>query len=232
MKSITIPSSLTGSHRHTFEALFRHPLSHNIPWHDVYSLFARLGQVSEEANGSLKVTRNGQILVLRPPRLKDISETSELVELRHFLERSANPPAQVDAPDRHCLIVIDHHEIRVFHSEANGTVPTQVLPHEPSDFFRHAHNSKDFNRGMEKPDPNSFFEPVAQILKNAGKIIIFGNGKGGGSEMEQFITWLEKHHPDVLKSVVGSEVVDEHHLTDAQLLAKARSIYAAIPWQR
>jgi len=62
-------------------------------------------------------------------------------------------------------VVIDHHEARIFRSEIRGAVPQQILPHEPDDYFRHAHNSKDFSRGQEKPDLNSFFEPVAKALQ-------------------------------------------------------------------
>jgi len=44
--------------------------------------------------------------------------------------------------------------------------------------------------------------------------------------MEQFIAWLKLHHPDQASHIIGSLVVDEHHLTDDQLLAKARDFYA------
>jgi hypothetical protein len=80
-------SPLTGSHLRTYETIFRHPISHNLKWHDVHALFRHLGQLEEEPNGHLKVTRNGQILVLHPPNSKDVSEASEVMTLRHFLER-------------------------------------------------------------------------------------------------------------------------------------------------
>ena len=34
---------------------------------------------------------------------------------------------------------------------------------------------------------------------------------------------LKHHHADVAKRIVGSVAVDEHHLTDGQLLARAES---------
>jgi hypothetical protein len=37
---------------------------------------------------------------------------------------------------------------------------------------------------------------------------------------------LKHHHPDLAKRIIGSQVVDEHRLTDGQLLAKAREFYA------
>jgi len=223
MKS-TVP--LTGSHLRTYQTIFHYPLPHNLQWHDVHALFRHLGQVNEEPNGNLKVTRNGQILVLHPPRTKDVAETDELMALRHFLERSEPTPPAKGGANGYWLLVIDHHEARIFRAKMGGTIPQQILPHAPEDFFRHAPNSKDFARGQEKPDPNSFFEPVARALQTAGQILIFGTGKGTSNEMDQFIAWLKLHRPELAARVIGSLVVDEHHLTEAQLLAKAREFHA------
>ncbi len=220
-------ASLTGSHLRAYQAIFQHPVSHNLGWHDVHALLRRLAQVEEEPNGNLKVTRNGEVLVLAPPRTKDVAETDELMALRHFLEQSESTPPETNASETHWLVVIDHHEARIFRSEMHGAIPQQILPHEPDDFFRHAHNSRDFSRGQEKPDPNSFFEPVARVLQAPGQILIFGTGTGTSSEMEQFMAWVKLHHPALAKRIIGWLVVDEHHLSPDQLLAKAREFYAS-----
>jgi len=220
-------SLLTGSHLRTYNTIFQHPISHNLKWHDVHALFGQLGKVEEEANGNMKVTRNGQTLVLHPHRAKDVSETDEVMVLRHFIEQSETMPQQESQEmETHWLVVIDHHEARLFRSEMHGAIPQQILPHIPEDYFRHAHNSKDFSRGQEKPDPNSYFEPVARALSAGGKFLIFGTGTGMSSEMDQFISWLKVHHHELSKQMIGSQVVDEYHLTEDQLLAKAREFYA------
>ena len=45
--------------------------------------------------------------------------------------------------------------------------------------------------------------------------------------MTQLLAEIRQRHADLAGRVVGSIVVDEHHLTDGQLLAKAREFYAA-----
>ena len=220
-------SLLTGSHLRTYNTIFQHPISHNLKWHDVHALFGQLGKIEEEANGNMKVTRNGQTLVLHPHRAKDVSETDEVMVLRHFIEQSETMLQQESKEmETHWLVVIDHHEARLFRSEMHGAIPQQILPHKPEDYFRHAHNSKDFSRGQEKPDPNSYFEPVARALSAGGRFLIFGTGTGMSSEMVQFISWLKVHHHELSKRMIGSQVVDEYHLTEDQLLAKAREFYA------
>ena len=221
---------LTGSHRRTFKTIFQHPISHNLEWRAVYGLLEKLGSITEEPNGNLNATRNGHTLVLSPSRTKDVAEEAEIMTLRHFLEESA-PTATTTAPEAelkttHWLLVINHHEARIFRSEMHGSIPEQIFPHEPDDFFRHAPDSKDFSRGQEKPDPNSFFEPVAKALQGTRQILIFGTGTGTSSEMDQFVEWTKVHHRDLAKRIIGSLVVDEHHLTTDQLLATAREFYA------
>ena len=224
---MTSPASLTGSQLRTYKTIFQHPASHNLEWRHVRTLLATLGEVTEEPNGNLKATRNGHVLVLHPPRTKDVAETDELMALRHFLEQSESTLPETNASETHWLVVIDHHEARIFRSEMHGAIPQQILPHEPDDFFCHAHNSRDFSRGQEKPDPNSFFEPVARVLQAPGQILIFGTGTGTSSEMEQFMAWVKLHHPALAKRIIGWLVVDEHHLSPDQLLAKAREFYAS-----
>ncbi len=46
------------------------------------------------------------------------------------------------------------------------------------------------------------------------------------SEMDQFVNWLKLHHGGLATRISGCIIVDEHHLTEGQLLAKAREYFA------
>ena len=85
----TAPSHLNGCHRRTYETIFRHPAAHNLEWHDVRSLLAAMGDVAEGHNGSLQVTRNGQMVNLHAPKHKDVASAEDVLAIRHFLEQSA-----------------------------------------------------------------------------------------------------------------------------------------------
>ena len=129
-------------------------------------------------------------------------------------------------PEAKWLVIIDHREARIYRSVAPGAVPQQIRPHVPEELFRPAAHGEEVARGHEKPDPKGFFEPVAGVLNGAGQILIFGTGTGHSSEMDQFVLWLNATRPAVAGRVIGSLVVDEHDLSEAQLLAKAREIFA------
>ncbi len=223
---MTSSAELSGSHMRAYDAIFRHPLSHNLEWHDVYAMLRQVAHVEEEANGHLKVSRSGQTLILHPTSSKNVSSPGEIMALRHFLERTEIPEATSHGSELQWLLVIDHHEVQVFRMEIPGTIPQRILPHEPDRYFRHAHNSKEFSRGQEKPEPNSYFEPIVEALGSNGQVLLFGPGSGTSSEMGQFIAWVAIHRPQIAKRIVGSIVVDEHHLTKDQLLAKAREFYS------
>jgi len=217
---------LTGAHLRTYETIFQHPVSHTLGWQEVHALFRHVGHVEADPDGCLKVTRNGEELILHAPRTKEVGEAHEVLALRHFLERSEKRAAITVEHVAEWLVVINHHEARIYRSTAPGAVAQQIRPHASDDSRRSAPTDKDFSRGRSTPDHARFFEPVAALLNGAGKILLCGSGKGTSSEMEQFAAWLKKHRPEVAKRIVGTEVVDEHHLTEAQLLAKAREFYA------
>ena len=225
-KKMISTATLTGSLLRTYDTIFQHPVSHNLDWRHVHALFRHIAEVQEEHNGNLKVTRNGESLVLHPPRTKDVAETEELMALRHFLQRSETSQPVTDEQPAHWLLVIDHDQARLFRSEMHGAVPQKLMPHEPDRYFRHEQNSQNLSRGKEKPDLNSFFEPVAKVLQASGQLLIFGAGTGKSSEMDQFVSWIKFHHPELTKRIIGTVIVDESHLTDGQLLGKAREFYA------
>ena len=222
---MTLLTTLNGSHLRTYRAIFQHPLTHNLGWHDVLALFRHIARVDQEPNGNLKVTLHGQTLVLHPARTKDVSDADEVLSLRHFLQKSGGDDATLLDGDGNWLVVINHREARIYRSTLPGSVPQLIRPHAPEDFFRHAQNSQQISRGKEKPEPNSYFEPVAGVLFGAKQVLIFGSGTGASNEMDQFMNWTKKHHLALARRIVGGVVVDEDHLTEAQLLAQAREFF-------
>ena len=222
----TIPATpLTGSLLRTYNTIFQHPVAHNLEWRHVHTLFRHLGSVEEEPNGNLKVTRNGESLVLHPPRSKDVAETSELMALRHFLERSEPTEAGAKGTGANWLLVLNHHEIALYRSLESGTEALLIRPAAPEVSLQQTPHPKDFSRGQEKPDPDVFFARVVPELPGTAPLLLFGSGTGGGNEMDRFATWLGRHHPELARRIVASVVVDQHHLTEAQLLAQAREYF-------
>lgn len=136
----------------------------------------------------------------------------------------ATPNEREAAP--HLLVVIDHHEARIYRTEVHGAVPVKLEPYDPHGHGRHLHSANEWTDGKSQPERKSYYEAVAKALRGAEQVLVFGSGTGKSSAMEQLLADLKAHHPDVAAKVIGSVVVDAHHTTEDQLLAQAREFYA------
>ena len=132
--------------------------------------------------------------------------------------------AKTDAAP-HLLVVIDHQEARVFRTEVNGAVPERIAPYDPHGYGKHLHSAHEWTDGKRQPERKSFYEAIAKTLQGAEQVLLFGSGTGRSSAMEMLIADLKDHHSDLAEKIVGSVVIDAHHTSENQLLAKAREFY-------
>jgi hypothetical protein len=217
---------MLGTHQGTYDAVFQHPIARNLQWRDVKSMLDALAEVTEEHNGNLKYTRNGQTLTVHPPRRKDFSDVQELMQIRHFLERSGAPSQEAVAEGVHLLVVIDHREARIFKAELHGSVPQRITAYDPHGSDRYLHNVGNDSNGQRKPELKGFYDAIARTLAGAEKILILGSATGSSSAMDHLVAELKKNHPDLARRIAGTIVVNEQHMTEDQFLAEARKFYA------
>lgn len=85
-------ADLNNHHSDTLTAIFQHPVSHNIRWHDALSLMEAVGTVIEEHDGKFKVTIGDETEVLSRPHDKTIGEQM-VVDLRRMLKNAGFEPA-------------------------------------------------------------------------------------------------------------------------------------------
>lgn len=85
-------ADLNNHHSDTLTAIFEHPVSHNIRWHDALSLMEAVGTVVEEHDGKFKVTIGDETEVLSRPHDKTIGEQM-VVDLRRMLKNAGFEPA-------------------------------------------------------------------------------------------------------------------------------------------
>jgi hypothetical protein len=222
-------SQLSGSHQKVYEKVFQHPMPNNLEWREVWSMLGAMkdAQAVEEANGNLKITRNGQTITLHRPRGKDLADKRELMQIRNFLERSGGQTPEAAASGTHLLVVIDHREARIYAAELHGTIPQRIAPYDPFGFGRDLHYNQDDSNGQRKPELKSFYEAVAKTLHGATQILMFGTATGSSSAMEALVADLKHNHRDIAERIIGTVTIDEHHLTEDQLLAKARELFVA-----
>ena len=229
------PLRLSAPHQRTYEAIFRHPTAPDIAWHDVRSLLDAVADVVEGRNGAITVTRNEQSVSFHIPEHKTSATAEDVLAARWFLALLGAPALSVPAAeaspargalDAHLLVVIDHHEARVYHAELHGGVPERLVPYDPHGFGKYLRPRNEDADGKRRPEQKSYYEAIAATLRGATRVLIFGSGTGKSSAMGHLLTDLRENHPDVFERVVGSVVVDAHHTTEGQLLAHARALFS------
>jgi len=164
---------------------------------------------------------------LRVPKHKDVTAVEDLLAIRHFLEQSGEAAtSQPVAPGAHLLVVIDHHEAKIYRTEAHDSALQKLVPYDPHGYGQHLHSNNDETDGKRQPERKSYYEAVAKTLRGADRILLFGSGTGASSAMEQLLAELKHHHTDVAGHIVDTVTVDPHQ-TEGQLLAQARELFAA-----
>ena len=112
--------AIHGAHLRTLEALFRHPPAHNLEWMDVVALIEKIGSVHQKGDNKFTFDVGGEHHLMHKPHTKDLT-SSEVVDLRHFLQRagwSPDAPSQAAArpepPAPTLMVVVDHHGARIY----------------------------------------------------------------------------------------------------------------------
>jgi hypothetical protein len=116
--------------------------------------------------------------------------------------------------------------IVIYSAEWHSSVPDRITPYDPFGCGQDLRYNQDDSNGQRKPEQKSFYGAVVKALHGAQQILI--SGTGASSAMEQLLLNLKRHHSDMAKRVIGSMAVDEHHLTENQLPAKARELFVVI----
>jgi len=224
-------ATVTGSDRRTLDAVFRHPLAHNLSWREVVSLVSVIGDADEKPNGDVLFHVGEAQLATKKPHTKDLP-ASDVMDLRHFLTRAgwapdaaAPPPAPApsEADAQSLIVVIDHdgaqvYRINIFADDADG-----VTAHDPRQLPHHLERKRhDEDRDETYPADERFFEEVSAAAASSGHIVVIGHGKGQSNEAAHLTAYLKRHHPSIFLRIVSEIVADLPHLTISERVQLGR----------
>jgi hypothetical protein len=73
------------------DAIFHHPVPHNVSWMDTLHLLIHLESAEEKADGKYSLTIRGRHLIFHKPHGKHL-DAREITELRHYLASAGVSP--------------------------------------------------------------------------------------------------------------------------------------------
>ena len=228
-------SHMPAADRRTLDAIFHHPVPHNLSWLDALRLLAHLGSAEEKADGKYSLTINGSHVVFRKPHGKHL-DAREVTELRHYLSSAGvspqNPYGTVPAaePDTVDVVVsIDHHGAKLYRIDLPSTQPGEtVRPYDPHHFLHHQHHRNEFREQGQRPAEDlEFYDRIAEALRDADRIVLLSHGTGVSNASQFLAERLKDHHPDVYSRIVRQDSVNTSAMTEGQIIAYARQALAS-----
>jgi len=230
---------LNGHHRTTLASIFRHPVARNVEWHDVLSLLDNVGSTSKRHNGGYDVTIGSQHYALSAPHGKD-AEGDDLRDLMAFLTRAGVSPdtgstgttQQVEPAPQPCIVLVDHHQARLFGLggvDANPTTPIVLVPEDVDGSRRRIEHRQgnDDHDGGHSGEEDAYYERIATHLADAPRIVLLSDGKGRSSAGEYLVDYLKRRHPAVVGHIVAVHRVAISHLTDSEIVAAGLALIEA-----
>jgi hypothetical protein len=223
---------LSGSHLRTLEAVFRHPLAHNLDWRELVGLVAHIGHVEARSGDEFLFTVGAEHQFMhRPHHTKELA-TPEVMAMRHLLVRagwSATGAPSADAapaPPPALIAIIDHNEAQIWRVDlsvkADGS-EGGVEAYDPRHVLHHmVQKNHRLDLGKTSANDRLFLEAIAQAMAAGGQIVVIGHGVGDRNMAEQATAYLKAHHKEVYGRIVREIVADVPALTNAQLLDLGR----------
>jgi len=229
-------AAMKGAHRHTLDAIFRHPTPHSLEWRELIGLVESVGDFYEKSNNEFVFEVGGARHLMHRPHTKDLT-SSEVIDIRHFLAQAGLSPGLPSQPVAHpdpaapsLLVVVDHEGARIYHADVAADDESQHLirPYDPHHFLHHlAHESQSRERGLPAPEEPGFYDKVAAALAPGGKIVVVGHGAGNSNAAHRLVGYLRSHHRETYDRIVREIVADLSSITPPQLLDLARQALRA-----
>lgn len=196
---------LNRHHARILQEIFEHPFPRNLEWPDVVGLVNHLGSALERHDGKYEFQIGTVRAVFTKPHHKDV-EPSGITELRQFLTEAGvavqSPPVQKNDT----IVLIDHHSARFF--QYDGTQLEErghIEPQDPHGFERDLEHRKEADySGQRSPEPDEYYERIAQRLKGDTSIVLIGDATGKSSALSYLVEYLKSKHKEVADRIVSA----------------------------
>ena len=220
--------------RRTLDAIFHHPIPHNLSWTDALRLLTHLGSVDENADGKYSIRINGKHLIFHKPHGKHL-DAREITGLRHYLVLAGIAPETLDRTEPatarasvDVVALIDHHDAKLYRIHLSSHQQAETIkPYDPHHFLHHLHHGEELREhGQRPPEDLTFYDKIADALREADRIVLLCHGKGTSNACRFLVERLGKYHPDIYARIVRQAEVNTSAMTEGEILRFGRQALA------
>ena len=228
-------------HHRTLQALYAHPIAHNLRLAEVEALLVQLGaSVERISDHRLRIQlADGDLLMLHGPSGKDhpYLDPDAILRLRRWLQDAGITPEEATPPQpsphgeqaRRLVIQLDHTAAHLWWLAGETVERSELRPHGLwSSGQRLSHRHDRDIAGQRAPLDHAFLEQISEAVGQADRVVLFGHGHGQSDLRQQLQEHLLRHHPIWLERL---EIVpiDDRACSEGELLAQARLHFGNAP---
>jgi len=130
---------------------------------------------------------------------------------------------------KNVIAVIAFRETDIYATDSRpGERPTRVIAPDPRGRFHKTHHFAGNPSGTYEDDSPEYWKEITEELIPAGAILVFGHGKGKANASHHWVSYVEKHRPDVAAKLVADVRVDIDHIDHRQLLRLAEAYFGEV----
>lgn len=218
----------------TLQALFAHPLKHDLSMSDVEALMLHLeAQVEHLMDHRLKLQlKSGETLVLHTAQgnRHAFLDNDGVVRLRHFLKEAGITPEHPEPLQprvrgdqcKRLVIHLDHRGARLWWLEGDSIESTTLQPHGLWSSHQHLTHRRDRDiAGQRAPLDYQYLRELSAAITTADRVLLLGHGQGESDIRHLLTKHIEQHHPTARQQIETASI-DDTACSDAELLAIAR----------
>lgn len=131
---------------------------------------------------------------------------------------------------KNVVAVISFRETYIYPTDAEpGMRPERLVAPDPHGRFHQVRHKGGNPSGTYEDDSPAYWEEISEELAPAGAILIFGHGKGKANASHHWVSYVEKHHPDIAAKLVADVRLDIEQIDEQQVLRLAQIYFDEAP---
>ena len=121
------------------------------------------------------------------------------------------------------VAVIGFRETDIYPTDATREErPAHVVAPDPRGRFHKVRHHAGNPSGTYEDDSSAYWQEITEALTPAAAILVLGHGSGKANASHHWVTYVEKHRPDVAAKLVADVRADIDHIDDRQILRLAQ----------
>ncbi|HEY2657532.1 MAG TPA: hypothetical protein VGI55_17245 [Solirubrobacteraceae bacterium] len=125
--------------------------------------------------------------------------------------------------NKNVVAVIGFRETDIYPTDATPEErPAHVAAPDPRGRFHKVRHHAGNPSGTYEDDSSAYWHEITEALTPAAAILALGHGSGKANASHHWVTYVEKHRPDVAAKLVADVRADIDHIDDRQILRLAQ----------